>query len=78
MQSLTKRTADQNYHLPPLQGGSLLDVFPGLKPRAESLSPFGTRSASRYRTEFLHDALGRSPMQIGMNAALEREHEHDG
>jgi hypothetical protein len=42
--SLTKRAVDQNC-LPPLQGGSFLCAFPGLKPRAESCSPFGTKTS---------------------------------
>jgi len=31
----------------PFRAGRYLNVFPGLKPRAESLSPFGTNSVSR-------------------------------
>jgi hypothetical protein len=32
-------------NLPPLQGASLWVAFPGLKPWAESSSPFGANSA---------------------------------
>jgi hypothetical protein len=31
--------------LPPFQGGRCAGMFPGLKPRAESCSPFGTESS---------------------------------
>jgi hypothetical protein len=41
--TLTRRAAGPNY-LPPLQGGSSLNVFLGLKPQAESCSPFGTKN----------------------------------
>jgi hypothetical protein len=39
-----RRAAGPNY-LPPLQGGSSLNVFLGLKPQAESCSPFGTKNS---------------------------------
>jgi hypothetical protein len=42
--TLIKRAVDQNC-LPPLQGGSFLACSPGLKPRAESCSPFGTKTS---------------------------------
>jgi len=32
-----------NRYLPPLQGGWSSDRYPGLKPRAESFRPFGTK-----------------------------------
>jgi hypothetical protein len=42
--TLIKRAVDQNC-LPPLQGGSFLARSPGLKPQAESCSPFGTKTS---------------------------------
>ena len=48
VQTLAKRTVDHKY-LPPFQGGSLCVRVPGLKPRAESCSPFGTKSDSFLR-----------------------------
>jgi hypothetical protein len=36
------------FDLPPLQGASLWVAFPGLKPWAESSSPFGANSADAH------------------------------
>jgi len=42
-----------NTYLPPLQGGAFLDVFPGLKPRAKSCSPFGTKTGAFCKIEHI-------------------------
>ena len=43
-------------HLPPLWGGRFFHPYPGLKPRAESSSPFGTKSL------FLNERVWTAPL----------------
>jgi hypothetical protein len=63
--------------LPPLQGGSLCERFPGVKPKAESYNPFGISSASL-------DVNRRTRMQFSRFATTpslhspEFEDKHDG
>ena len=51
-----------NKFLPPLQGGALLSGVLGLKPQAQSYSPFGTKNSirSKYLSTFSkpHQSVG--------------------
>ena len=58
-----------NRHLPPLQGGWSSDQYPGLKPRAESCSPFGTEIRSRQIGNPISPTLHYSARQKSRTAA---------
>jgi hypothetical protein len=49
----------RTFDLPPLQGASLGGRFPGLKPWAESSSPFGAKT---FRRDFLLMSQLHSPL----------------
>ena len=46
-----------NGYLPPLQGGPPFRPYPGLKPRAESSSPFGTKITYWQRRDLISPVL---------------------